>query len=209
MSVDDRLRAGLERNASSLVPAGEARLDAVRRRHRRRVLAVAGGGLVAVAATVALAFGLASGGVDRAVPPDPLPPAETSPVPPEAAGLIPDSTWRRVVTTKQAEAAGVPRSRIREDIGDDGRLPLELRLTTDTFTQSGDYGGSVWEIGDSGSVAYDERGRLVVTSARCVPCSALAVTWRIDDDRLVFTRLGPSNGPMDRVVWTGTWRRTS
>jgi hypothetical protein len=210
MSVDERLRIGLALNAARVVPAGEARLVAVRRRRRRRLAAITVGGVGAAAATVALLLGLASGGVDRAVPPELSPPVATSPPPVDvdAAGLIPDSTWRRVVTTRQAEAAGVPRVRIREDIGTDGRLPIELRLTGDAFTQTGDYGGSVWEVGDSGTVAYDERGRLVVTSLQCASCAALSITWRIDAGRLVLTRLGTSNGPMDRVIWTGTWRRT-
>ena len=125
MSVDERLRAGLERNATGLVPAGEARLVAVRRRHRRRLATIAFVGVGAAAATVAVVLGLASGGVDRAVPPEPSPPVASSPPPPaeEAAGLIPDSTWRRVITTEQAEAAGVPPVRIREDIGDGRAAP--------------------------------------------------------------------------------------
>lgn len=130
MSVDERLRAGLELNASTVAPKGEARLVAVRRRHRRRMAGLALGGVGTVAAGVALAVGLASGGADRAVPPEPAPPVVTPPPAPETAGLIPDSTWRRVVTATEASAGGVSEGRIRDDIGTDGRLPMEMRLTT-------------------------------------------------------------------------------
>jgi hypothetical protein len=208
MSVDERLRAGLELNASTVAPEGEARLVAVRRRHRRRMSGLALGGVGTVAAGVALAVGLASGGADRAVPPEPAPPVVTPPPAPETAGLIPDSTWRRVVTATEASAGGVSEGRIRDDIGTDGRLPMEMRLTTDTFTQTGDFGGSGWQVGDSGTVAYDDRGRLVVTSLQCAACSPLTVTWRLEGGRLVLIRATGSNGPMEQVIWTGTWRRT-
>lgn len=207
MSIDDRLRAGLELNARAVVPEGEARLAAVHARHRRRVAMVSAAAIGAAAASVVLVLGL-GGGADRAVSPAPAPPARTSAPVPETGGLIPDSTWRRVLTSEQAEAVGVPRQRIREELGDDGRLPLELRLVGDTFTQTGDYGGSVWEIGDRGTIAYDDRARLVIRSSQCPECSGLPVDWRIEGTLLVLTPDGPGTGPMDRAVWSGTWRRT-
>lgn len=207
MSVDERLRAGLERNARAVEPEGEARLAAVRARHSRRLVATAAVGVGVAAASVALAAGL-GGGADRAVSPEPAPPAPTSRTTPEPDGLIPDSTWRRVLTSAQAEAAGVPRQRIREELGADRRLPLELRLTADTFTQTGDYGGPVWEVGDRGTIAYDDRDRLVITTSQCPGCPGLAIDWRIEGALLVLVPDGPGSGPMDRAVWSGTWRRT-
>lgn len=212
MSVDERLRAGLDANASGIVPGGEARLSAVRARHRRRLVAMGVAGVSAAAATAVLVLDTLTGGTDRAVPPEPAPPAETattSPTTPPAsvAGLIPNSTWRKVVTTEQARDEEVSSVRIRRDIGDDGRLPLELRLMDGNWTQTGDYGGAAWVIGDSGTVAYDERGRLVAASDQCATCSVLSITWRIDGSRLVITELSPRGGSMVRAVWLGTWRR--
>ena len=208
MSVDDRLRAGLELNARAVVPEGEVRLSAVRARHQRRLAALSVAGLGAVAASVLVVAGV-TGDADRTAP-APVPPAGSStraPVPVE--GGIPDSTWRRVVTGSQARAEGVSRQRIRDDIGADDRLPLELRFDGGTFTQTGDFGGSVWEIGDSGTTTYDDRDRVVIDSDRCDGCSPFAVTWRIEGSQLVVTALDPRPGPMARTVWLGTWRRTS
>ena len=211
MSVDERLRAGLERNASVVVPAGEARLVAVRRRHRRRITAMTVGGVGAAAATVVLGFTLVGGGAGRSAP-EPLPPADSSaPLPTvtqdPGTGPIPDSTWRKVVTLEQAQDLGVPSARIVRDIGDDGRLPLELRLEGGRFTLTGDFGGAVAQTGDIGKVTYDEAGRLVVESLTCAACSDVTLTWRIEDSRLEITRMGARGGPMTRAVWLGTWQR--
>lgn len=208
MSVDERLRAGLRANVAGVVPQGESRLAATRSRHRRRVAWLSALGAGGAAAAVALAVSVA-GGADRTAPePEPLPPATSSAVPAPADGTIPESTWRKVVTRAQALDEGVAPQRIRDDIGADDRLPLEMRFDGDAFTQTGDFGGSVWEIGDSGSTAYDGRGRLVVTSHRCDGCDPFAVTWRVVGNRLVITGLDPRPGPMARTVWLGTWRRT-
>lgn len=208
MSVDARLRAGLGLNASIVVPPGEDRLLAVHRRHRRRAAAVSAAWAGAAVASVALVLGLAPG-ADEAAPPEPAQPVGTdTDAPAPAAGQLPDSTWRKVVTTRDALAAGVSRARVRDDIGPDGRLPLELRLAGDTFTQTGLYSGPAWEVGDSGTIAYDGRGRLVVTSEQCAECPALTLSWRVVRGRLEVTRVAPSTGPMAAVVWRGTWRRT-
>lgn len=211
MSVDERLRAGLELNATALVPAGEARLVAVRRRHRRRITTMTMGGVGAAAAAVVLAFTLVGGGAGRSAP-EPPPPADSSaPLPTvtqdPGTGPIPDSTWRKVLTTEQAEAAGVPPVRIRRDIGDDGRLPLELLLEGGRFTLTGDFGGAVSQIGDIGKVTFDQTGRLVVESLRCATCSEVTLTWRIEESRLEITRMGARGGQMTRAVWLGTWQR--
>jgi len=93
MSVDDRLRQGLERNALSFVPEGERRLADVRQQHRSRQLvrwSVVG---TAAAATVVVAVGLLGGGDQDTRP---TPPAESPTATPPTASVLTGDYARRL-----------------------------------------------------------------------------------------------------------------
>lgn len=209
MSVDDRLRRGLEANAQSFEPQGEAHLDRVRRRWRRRRSVVAAGMASVVISAAAGAWvvvgsegrdGSGSRGIEPAAPtasfPDPTPRAS-----------IPDSNWRRTVTRSEAVELGLDSDFLRDNFGGAERLPVVLSFVGGLYSQSGRYPGG-WSVGDAGTVAYDDDGRLVLTSTS-YGCSGCAVTveWRIVGDDL---RLRDGSGALsldDRLMVTGTWSR--
>lgn len=205
MSVDDRLRAGLAANAGSVHPAGEARLDAVRRRHRRRRALVAGG--VAVAVLVVgggavlgwLQTGLGDGGSRGDVAVEPTSTARSH-------AVIPPSNWRKVVTREQLVAAGADRAFLAENIGGAQRLPLVLSLSSDVYNQSGRYPGG-WSSGDAGKVSYDGLGRLVLTSSSpgCTGC-VFTLDWRVERGELHLSDAKGTLDEIDRLMFLGTWR---
>ena len=212
MSVDDRLRRGLEANARSFHPQGEARLDRVRRRWRRRRVVVAVG-VASVAASVAggtwMVVGGGGDGRDgRGVEPA-APTVATADPSPRAS--IPDSNWRRVVTRSEAVALGLDRDFLRDNFGDADRLPLVLSFVGGLYSQSGRYPGG-WSVGDAGAVAYDDAGRLVLTSTSsgCPGCT-VTVDWRIVGDDLRLEDVDDEQvdelAADDRLMVTGSWSR--
>jgi hypothetical protein len=209
MSVDDRLRVGLAANAGSVQPEGEARLAAVRRRHRHRRALVAG----AVAAVVLVvgcgaALGWMLGG--QGAPGGRGADVVDSPSPTRAhpaGAVIPPSNWRRVVTREQLVRAGADDAFLREHLGSADRLPLLLALSQDVFSQSGRYAGG-WRGGDAGRVSYDDQGRLVLTSSStgCFRC-VLTFDWRIEEPgELLLSDATGELDPIDRVMYAGSWR---
>ena len=205
MSVDDRLRTGLAANAGSVHPAGEARLDAVRRRHRRRRALVAGGVAVAVlvVGSGAVLGWLQTGQGDRGSRGDVVvEPTSTA----TSHAVIPRSNWRKVVTREQLVAAGADRAFLRENLGSAQRLPVLLALSGDVFSQSGRYAGG-WSGGDAGKLAYDDAGRLVLTSSStgCTGC-VFTLHWRIEAGELHLSDATGALDPIDRLFYLGTWR---
>ena len=105
MSVDDRLRAGLEANAVDFLPEGEARLAQVHTRLRRRRALQGSAAVASVAAAVAVIAVVSSSRppADREEPvPQPTPTVTTSAY---DGPRIPDSSWSRVLTRADAERA--------------------------------------------------------------------------------------------------------
>ena len=208
MSVDDRLRRGLEANAQSFRPQGEARLDLVRRRWRRRRLVVAVGVASVVASAVGGAWVVVDDGRDghsgRGV--EPAAPSATTPGP-RLRAAIPDSNWRRTVTRSEAVALGLDREFLRDNFAGAGRLPLVLSFVGGLYSQSGRYPGG-WSVGDAGAVAYDDAGRLVLTSTSsgCSGCT-LTLDWRIVGDDLRLEDADDVLAAEDRLMVTGSWSR--
>ncbi len=214
MSVDERLRRGLEANASSFVPAGEARLEAVHRRlRRRRAGLVAAVGTAAAVAAVAVTGVLAGGreGADPAPIDSPAPSVSTASAGESsyAGPVIGDSTWARSFTREEALALGVSRAELREQgLGPDDRLRLQLQFLGENYAQSGDYSGT-WSIGDQGLFEYLAGGRIRLTSSSpgCPGCIA-TLRWRVADDQLRLSDMQGDGmlGALDRVMTEGTWR---
>jgi hypothetical protein len=206
MSVDERLRAGLESLAVGFVPDAEPRLSAVRRRHRRRTAVIAGSGAVGVLAAVTVLVAVLGRSPQTA--PDPIDPV--SPSPPSASTGAPDGTWVRTVTRAQARDAGVARSWIREELGADGRLLVVLVIAGDRYAQAGSYREVAIGIGDSGAVSYDRQDRMVLTSESpgCPGCEA-RLSWRVEGDTLVLDRAGgPTMAADERLMVLGRWKRS-
>lgn len=207
MRVEDRLRRGLEANATSFVPDPEWRLAEVHRRRRHRAVTVL---VAACAAAAVLAVGLLGGrGSQLRMLPGP---AQPSPDTTEVSGddwagpRLPDATWFRVATETRAAALGVPERAVAEHLGEDGRLPLALTVVDGTWaiTVTGDTGEV--EVGDFGTAAYDDDGDLVTTSASsgCSACRAV-LQWREAGDDLVMGSTDERLGPVERLVTEGTW----
>jgi hypothetical protein len=209
MSVEDRLRRGLEANAGTFVPEGEQRLLEVRRRYRARTgtLAAAVAVVAVVGAVAAGAFLQGSGGTGSPEP-APRPTQVTTSAGAYTGPRIPDSGWRKVVTRAQLVRAGADSAYLAENLGRADRLPTTLSFIGDVYSQSGRYPGG-WSVGDAGTLAYDPAGRLVLTSTApaCRGC-IISLTWRIHGDRLVLGDFrGTPDDPMARVMLEGVWTR--
>jgi hypothetical protein len=211
MSLDDRIRAGLEANAARFLPEGEVRLERVHARlRRRRALQSA-----AVAASLAAAFVIIMVVGSPRLPADreePLPqPAPTVPTPSPGVQVLPDSTWSRTLTRADADRAGIPKGRpILRDFGADGRLSLSIGFQGDAFSLQVLDDDGVAEVGDSGDVTYDAPGRLIATSdsTGCFGCEYL-LTWEVRGDRLVLgSAPGADLSRVEAFVMLGAWRRS-
>lgn len=204
MRVEDRLRQGLEANATSFVPDGEWRLAQVRRRRRRRSTVVLAAG---TAAAVVLGSALVAGrGELMPGPAHPSPAAGGASVLAGDGPVVPDGTWQRVVTEAGAAALGIPRRDVVRHLGDDGRLPLALTVLGDTWAITTTSDAGAVEVGDLGHSTYDEQGRLLTTSASsaCPGCEAV-LAWRVVGDDLVLEPAG-GLGAVERLMTEGRWQ---
>lgn len=210
MSLDDRVRAGLEANAVDFLPEGEARLARVHARLRRRRALQASAVVASVAAAVTV---VAIVGSPRPAPdrdePVPQPTVTTTA---SSAPRIPDSTWSRSLTEADADRAGIPSGNpLFEEFGADNRLPLTFQFQGDAFSIliTNDQGFS--EVGDFGTLRYDSPGRLTARSdSPGCPACEYRLTWEIRGDRLVLDSAPGADLPrVERFVMLGDWRRSS
>jgi hypothetical protein len=203
MSVDDRLRRGLEVNALSLTPEPEARLDAVHRRQRRRRLVVAAASAVVVLGACAATAVAVDGGDGTS--PQPVVPAPT-PSPPSSTTDVPTGTWERVITIGDARSQGFSRSQARGVLGPDGRLPERVSLTADSFSEEAQDQPGVYELGDYGSLRTEQDRLVLVSSSPGCPGCGASLRWRVVGDRLVLSEMqGRSVRPIDRLMFEGVY----
>lgn len=207
MSVDDRLRRALEANAQSFQPHGEARLDLVRRRWRRRRLVLAGlmaGVILLVGSGATVGWLLSGGGPSGGRGVDPVDQTSIARTPPHP--VIPASNWRKVVTRDELAAAGADQAFLREHLGSAWRMPVLLSFSRDVFSQSARYAEG-WSGGDAGRVSYDDGGRLVLTSSstKCFGCE-FTLDWRLEAGELHLSDATGALDPVERVMFLGTWR---
>lgn len=214
MSVDDRLRRGLEAEATSFHPEVEARLAALHRRHGRRRAVLA----AALTTVVILGAGLGAGwlfvGGDRGTGADvqPVAPASPSRTMPDAGpdagpgARIPDSAWERTVTRRQAMALGLGRDFLRDNFGEADEVPVVLSFFGEAYSQSGRFAGR-WQVGDAGGVSY-EGDVLVLTSTSpgCVGCVA-RLAWTVSGDVLRLSDPRGTLEPDGRLMLLGRWSR--
>lgn len=211
MPVDDRLRIGLAANAEVMSPGVERHLEEVRRRRRRELrLRWAGVGGAAAAATVAVLLSVAPGGAPGSVDPVDAPPSPAPTATAEGGSRVPDGSYRKVATLREARARALDLDVVRPHLGEDGRLPVVLRFTGDRFTVFVTEDDGVRATGDFGSVSYDDAGRLVMGSESpgCPACLTVH-EWSLDGGRL---RLSFVPGQVEvgddaRLVVEGSFRR--
>jgi hypothetical protein len=209
MSVEDRLRRGLEANARAFTPESEQRLVEVRRRHRARTGAIAAG-MAVIVVIVAAATNSLMWRSNQSSSPDP------APMPTQAATSattytgpsIPDSGWRKIVTRAELVDAGADDAFLADNIGSAARLPLTLSFIGGVYSQSGRYPGG-WRVGDAGTLEYDPDGRLVLisTAPECRGC-VTSLAWRFHGDRLMLDDVeGTPDDPITQVMLEGSWTR--
>lgn len=209
MPVEDRLRQGLEVNATSFSPSGEWRLAQVRRRRQRHTTNVVAS-LVTTGAVMAAAAVIQLGGL---LPSGPGSPAADAPRP-SGSGLVeqgravPLGGWLREVTAKKGLALGIPRRRVERLTGDDGVMELGLKLQEQQvftiWTNDDDGVATAW---DTGRYVFRSGNRLVLTSmtSKCPGC-VTRLTWREDGKDLVLSSVQRDTAPLvARWLWEGLW----
>jgi hypothetical protein len=128
--------------------------------------------------------------------------AEAAPV----EGRIPDGRYARTLTATDAEAAGLSSDLAKEFLGSDGELPMAFEFDGDRWQHLVTNDAGVEEIGDLGTLDYDEEGRLVTTSQStgCPGCVG-TMEWTLQDDSLTLSS-DEMSGP-DAFIVTGSFTR--
>ena len=200
MLVEDKIRQGLDANASAITSSGAGRLADVHRRRRRTnlVASLTGTALALVAGVAVQALGIpAAGPAPAPAGPDERPAAHAAPI----------GGYLREVTAQDGLALGVPRRRVERLTGRDGRMQLGLKLQKGTFTlwtNDDDGRPTAW---DSGSYVLRPAHRLVATtiSDRCPSCTT-RLTWRDKGDDIVFSSITRTRSErLARWLWGGRW----
>lgn len=142
----------------------------------------------------------------------PSPSSESADAPSDAwtGEVLPDSTWTKTVTLKQAKKVGVPQAEVPSNFGEDGLMPLTFVFESDSWAIMVVHDDGAAEPGDLGTLTYDDQGRLVTTS-NSEGCSGCVITlrWKVVRDTLTIAMVEKSNEPMEKLILSGQWERTS
>jgi hypothetical protein len=208
MPVEDRLRQGLEANATSFTPhEQELRLEQVHRRGRRHDGVVAASLGVAAALLAAVVVQVVPGW-PGSTPPIADAPRRSSSDPVERVAAVPAGGWVREVTAKKGLALGISRRRVERLTGEDGAMGLGLKLQEQQvftlWTNDDDGLATAW---DTGRYAFTSGHRLVLTSmsSKCPGC-VTRLTWSEDGKDLVLSAVRRDTAPLvARWLWEGRW----
>jgi len=206
MSVDDRLRIGLRRNAATIEPQVERALASVLRRTRRRrrihrsVVAATSLALLVLAALVGPSL---SSSTDPNRPP--APPAE-QPEPSRASAAdthFPEGTYSVTATRAEGRAKGFTDRQITKAYGADGKLDLTLAMFNGRWTQLAEFTSGTTQVADEGTYRIDRSGHLVMTSTSpgCTGCVGV-LQWSLDGRKLTLTFTEPSEHPSEERLIT-------
>lgn len=138
---------------------------------------------------------------DTQVQANPSPAAPATTTLPLAAEQVPNGRYSRVVTLVDAEGAGVDDETAAAMLGPDGEMPLTIELAGDRFTMHVTNEAAVSEVGDLGTVSYDEAGRLVLASEAVDVIQVF--DWTLDGTELSLSLT--DGAPEDRFVVNGTY----
>lgn len=128
---------------------------------------------------------------------------------------IPDGTWVKPFTLKDARQLGIPAPLARRGMPSDGENYSELRFDGASFAQFTDDGDAGRALGDGGTVDYDDEGNVVLTSTSegCSGCWVKS-RWTVDGDALTLEVVDFGNtdeSPVDllvgRLMMEGTFVR--
>ena len=206
MSVDDRLRDGLARNAGTVVPSTERHLSAIlaRAHHRRRArwAWAATAAVACVAAALLVPSVLGTSRTDVA----PVPPGSSSSSSASTDGTFPEGTY--VVRARQAtaKAAGFTDRQIRRAYGPDGSLNITLKFVGGRWTQLADYSPGLPERGDGGT--YRVVGSTLVTISTSEGCPGCVgeMSWLFDGRRLTLKYTEPlDHTALERLMTEHTY----
>ena len=124
--------------------------------------------------------------------------------------VLPDSTWTKTVTLKQAKKVEVPQAEVPSNFGEDGLMPLTLVFESDSWAIMVADDQGVDEPGDVGTLTYDDRGRLVTTSnSEGCPGCVVTLRWKVVGDTLTIAMVEKSGDPLEELVLSGQWERSS
>ena len=136
-------------------------------------------------------------------------PVEQAPVEvSDASGdRVGEGGWEREATEDRARALGLSPRTIARYVGEDGVLPLGMKLQMQTYAIYVVDDDGEPRTYDLGSYSYDDEGRLVLTSSSttCDDCTT-TLGWQQDGDRLTIDEVsGRGTTPLVRLVWQCTW----
>ena len=119
---------------------------------------------------------------------------------------IPDGRYVRVVTTADAEGFDVSPEQVEEFLGRDGELPMALEFDGDSFKHYVTNDAGVEELGDVGTLAYPDDGKVVTTSesSGCRGCVA-TITWSLDGQDYIQESTDPPGE--EAFLFHGRWTR--
>lgn len=142
----------------------------------------------------------------------PSPPSVTAdPIADEWSGkILPNSTWTKTLTLKQAKKAGVPRTEIPSNFGEDGLMPMTFAFEDDAWAIiiTNDQGRP--ETGDLGTLAYDDQGRLVTTSnSEGAAGVVIVLDWEVAGDTLTIRATETTGDALGNLVLSGQWARST
>jgi hypothetical protein len=129
---------------------------------------------------------------------------------------VPDGTYAKTVTLTDAHTLGIKDKEVlRTELGTDGEVTYTYRFAGDRWTQFGTYDG-VPEVGDLGTLSYDDEGKVALTSESdgCPGC-VYVYDWQLNGKQLHMTLVGHDSldGPEDllvvRFVTEGVYARQS
>jgi hypothetical protein len=175
--------------------------------HARTTPAVVATALLAVLAFVGCDGDRSSGSappVKQSTTAGPTSDDATSEVP--MAGAIPDGRYARVATEADFDATALSEELKAEFLGSDAEMLTAFEFDGDRWTHYITNDAGVEEVGDLGTLTYDDRGRLVTTSEStgCPGCVGFTV-WELNGDVLELRLDGDDVDPVDAFVIDGEY----
>jgi len=134
--------------------------------------------------------------------------------PANTSEAIPDGSYAKTATLAEAKAMGITDQSFRSELGKDGKTTYVLKFRGDRWTHF--VVEEVPEPGDLGTLAYDAKGNVVMTSASdgCPGC-VNTYDWSLVGDELTLKLVGhqsadtPEEEAIDRFVTEGAFTRQS